>query len=74
MQKDAGRFFVDQAGPDIYEKNEMWKKQGGCVFFCYSLYLAVVHGLRFLTDYLLIRLEALTSALFFSIPFPSAYI
>ena len=38
MQKEASRFFVAQAGPEIYEKNEMLKNRVD-VFFCYSLYL-----------------------------------
>ena len=36
--KEASRFFVAQAGPEIYEKNEMLKTRVD-VFFCYSLYL-----------------------------------
>ena len=38
MQKDVSRFFVAQAVPEIYEKNEMLKNRGE-VFFCYSLYI-----------------------------------
>ena len=32
MQKDKGRFCVDQAVPEIYEKNEMLKSRGMCFF------------------------------------------
>ena len=41
MQKDISRFFVAQAVPEIYEKNEMLKNRGMC-FFCYALYILVV--------------------------------
>ena len=32
MQKDVGRFFVAQAVPEIYEKNEMLKNRGDFFF------------------------------------------
>ena len=49
MQKDGSRFFVAQAFPEIYEKNEMLKKGGMCFFvidctFRYPKLLSAILG------------------------------
>ena len=33
MQKDVSRFFVAQAAPEIYKKNEMLKNRGDFLLF-----------------------------------------
>ena len=37
MQKDASRFFVAQAGPEIYEKNEMLKNRVNVFFVIHCI-------------------------------------
>ena len=51
MQKDKSRFFVAQAVPEIYEKNEMLKNRGD-VFFCYALYMLSQSRLSLLQSFL----------------------